>query len=377
MCRSVVYFAESAAFGGAEQVLLTLLAGLDRRCWRPVLVHHEEPSLAPLLERADRLGVKLRAVPRMQGKSTISGMSHLVGILRAEQAAVFHAHLNWPLACRYGLLAATLARVPAIVATEHLFVDIPWRRSIYLQRLICAGVDRYLAVSDEVARRLRQTLKIPARKIRVVHNGIPLVAFDRLTSRARRASLTGDAERPIVLTTARLAEQKGQGYLLEAAALVPEATFVLAGDGPDRAGLEARARDLGLTDRVLFLGHRHDVPDLLASCDLFVLPSLFEGHPLSILEAMAAGRPVIATAIGGTDEAVIHRQTGILIPPADSVALASAITAVLTDPVLARRLGEAGRARVRRKFAAEIMVRRVTDIYGELLAPTGAGCGRG
>jgi glycosyltransferase involved in cell wall biosynthesis len=303
-------------------------------------------------------------------------MAQLIGILRAEQAAVFHAHLNWPLACRYGLLAATLARVRAIVATEHLFLEIPWRRSIYLQRFICAGVDRYLAVSDEVARRLRQTLRFPARKIRVVHNGIPLAAFDRHTSRALRASLTGGVERPIVLTTARLAEQKGHRYLLEAAALVPEATFVLAGDGPDRAKLEALACDLGLTDRVLFLGHRHDVPDLLASCDLFVLPSLFEGHPLSILEAMAAGRPVIATAIGGTDEAVIQCQTGLLIPPADSAALASAITVVLNDPALARRLGEAGRARVRRNFAAEIMVRRVTDIYGELLGPAEAGCGR-
>jgi glycosyltransferase involved in cell wall biosynthesis len=177
----------------------------------------------------------------------------------------------------------------------------------------------------------------------------------------------GASERPIVLTLARLDRQKGLYYLLEAAALVPEAVFVLAGEGPEWPALEAQARALGLTKRVILLGYRDDVSDLLASCDVFVLPSLFEGLPLSVLEAMAAGKPVVATAIGGTDEAVVDGVTGLLVPPADPAALAKGIRMVLSDPVLSARLGAAGRARAHEQFSAEAMVRRVSDVYDELL----------
>lgn len=312
----------------------------------------------------------------MRGKQTPARVARFVVALRAARPDVFHAHLNWPLACRYGLVAAVLARVPAVVATEHLFREIPWRRSILVQQIISAGVDRYIAVCHEVARRLRQTLRFPARKVQVVRNGIPLAPFERPANPALRATLAGATGRPIVLTTARLNEQKGHGYLLTAAVLVPEATFVLAGDGPHRAMLEARARALGLESRVVFLGYRQDVPDLLASCDLFVLPSLFEGLPLSVLEAMAADRPVVATAVGGTDEAVIHGQTGLLVPPADPAALAAAIRTVLADPALAHRLAAAGKAQVHREFAVAGMVRRVTHIYDELLDSREGPCGR-
>jgi glycosyltransferase involved in cell wall biosynthesis len=171
----------------------------------------------------------------------------------------------------------------------------------------------------------------------------------------------------MVLTLARLDKQKGLHYLLEAAALIPEAMFVLAGEGPERPALEAQTRALGLNHRVVFLGYRDDVGDLLASCDLFVLPSLFEGLPLSVLEAMAAGKPVVATAIGGTDEAIVHGETGLLVHPADPVALARAIRTAVSDPVLSQRLGAAGRARAQQEFAAESMVRRITEIYDEIL----------
>jgi glycosyltransferase involved in cell wall biosynthesis len=177
--------------------------------------------------------------------------------------------------------------------------------------------------------------------------------------------LSKSVERPVVLTVARLDKQKGLDCLLEAAALVPEARFVLAGDGPERARLVAQAHALGLNDQVVFLGYRRDIPELLASCDLFVLPSLFEGLPLSILEAMAAGKPVIASAINGTDEAVFHGKTGLLVPPGDAAALSQAIRTLLFDPALAQRLVTAGRSQVQREFSVETMVQRVTDIYRE------------
>jgi glycosyltransferase involved in cell wall biosynthesis len=171
-----------------------------------------------------------------------------------------------------------------------------------------------------------------------------------------------------VLTAARLDSQKGHEYLLRAAAGVPEATFILAGDGPLRPRLEELARSLGLAERVLFLGHRDDVPALLASCDLFVLPSLYEGLPLSLLEAMASGRPAIATDVPGSNEVVHHAESGLLVPRADPLALADAIRRLLADPAAAERLARAGRARVDRDFSVERMVRGVEAVYDQLLA---------
>jgi glycosyltransferase involved in cell wall biosynthesis len=125
---------------------------------------------------------------------------------------------------------------------------------------------------------------------------------------------------------------------------------------------------LGLAERVRFLGHREDVPALLRSCDIFVLPSLFEGLPVAVLEAMGAGKPVVATAISGTDEAVVHGETGFLVAAGDPVGLAEAIRRLLADPSLALRFGMAGRARVERQFSSETMADRVSEMYGQLLA---------
>jgi glycosyltransferase involved in cell wall biosynthesis len=370
MTQTVVHYLDSDEFGGTEQAVLHILSGLDRRHWQPVLFHHPGPGIAPLLKGAEALNVKLCQVPRMQGKlSLVTRLPRFVQELRAEQPAVFHAHLNGPLACKDGLIAAALARVRAIVATAQLFVDVPLSYFRYVQqRFVATRVDRYIAVSQDVAERLAKTYRIPARKINVVHNGIPLSSFSGAASTALRAALTGSAGMPIVLTAARLAEQKGLGYLLKAAALVPEAMFVLAGEGPERAKLEAQAGELGVSKRVLFLGYRQDVPELLACCDLFVLPSLFEGLPLSILEAMAAGKPVVASSIGGNDEAVVHEETGLLVPLGDPAALAGAIHRVLSNSDLARRLGAAGKARVQDHFSAETMVRQVTHVYEEVLS---------
>jgi len=200
-----------------------------------------------------------------------------------------------------------------------------------------------------------------------VHNGISLAPFERGARGRLREGLAQGSDRPIVLTLARLAPQKGVEYLVEAAARVPDVLFVVAGDGPDREALERKAESCGVKERVLFLGHRQDVPELLESCDLFVLPSLYEGLPVSVLEAMASGRPVIATRIGGTDEAVEDDVNGLLVPPADPIALASAIRRLLADRSLAQRLSARARDRVRREFSSETVAAHTAAIYEELV----------
>src|SRR4029450_8153837 len=173
MIRTVAHFIESAEFGGNERTLLHIFACLDRRRWQPVLFYHPAPGLEPLLQGAEKLGVKLRPVRRMQGWQGLVRMPQFIRELRRERPSVFHAHLNWPMACKFGLISATLARIPAIVATEQLFVEyqFPLKSLVYaLQQVIASGVDRYIAVSQHVARRLRQTFALSAPKLCVVPN---------------------------------------------------------------------------------------------------------------------------------------------------------------------------------------------------------------
>lgn len=371
--RRVVYFTDAIAFGGAEQALLILLAGLDRHRWQPVLLYHPESALAPLVARARELGVALAPVPRWNGWGALWRVPGLATRLRQLRPAVFHANLWWPLACRQGIAAAAIARVPAIVATEHLFIDVPWRRSIAVQRLLSGAVGRYLAVSRSVATRLRTDLRIPPGKIRVIPNGVDAAQIARPFDPLLRATLTRGADRPVILTLARLNPQKGLRYLLEAAAQVPEACFVVAGEGDERAALEAGAAALGLDGRFRLLGQRDDVPELLASCDMVVLPSLFEGLPLAVLEGMAAGRPVVATDVDGVGEAISDGETGLLVPPAQPASLARAIRRLLADAELGVRLATAARARVRDHFSAEAMVAGVCETYEQLLTRAGRG----
>jgi glycosyltransferase involved in cell wall biosynthesis len=172
---------------------------------------------------------------------------------------------------------------------------------------------------------------------------------------------------PVVFTPARLHKQKGHAVLLKAATLVPNAMFVLAGDGPERQSLEALAQELGVASRVHFLGERADVPSLLARSDAFVLPSMYEGLPVSVLEAMAIGTPVVATAVGGTDEVVEHGVNGLLVPPGNPERLADEISRVIGNTSLAASLSEGGKRRVREYFSSQSMLGGVLDVYKEVL----------
>lgn len=364
MTQTIVYFVDSAVFGGSEQVLLHLLTHLDRARWHPVLFHHPEKGLESFLKRARELDVKIRTVPRMQGPAAIPSFYPFLYNLRGEQPTIFHAHLSWLLSCKFGLLAAAMARIPAVIATLHQFLTPPWKPNIYWQqRLVTSNVHLYTAVSQAVAQQLSQSFQVPSCKIRVIYNGVPVASHGDTTVQGPHKG----SKRPIVLTVARLDAQKGHKFLLEAIPQIPDAHFLLAGSGTEQEGLEARARDLGISTRISFLGYRSDIPTLLASCDVFVLPSLYEGFPLSILEAMAAGRPVVATAVGGTPEAIIDGVTGYLVPPGDSNSLAGAICNVLSNPKLAHAMGWAGRERVQASFSVDVMADRYGQIYEELV----------
>jgi glycosyltransferase involved in cell wall biosynthesis len=368
----VVHFVDSEFFGGTEQAILTLFEGLDSSRWELVLAHYPCPELAPLVAGAGALGVETWAVPRMPpGGEGLRRLAPFALELRRRHAAIVHLHLTWPLGCQYALLGAVFARVPAVVATVQLSFELALSRRVMVQqRLLTHGVDHYFAVSDSVRRHLVHDLHWAPGKIEVLPNSVagPPPAPPPASTAALREEITGDRATPLVLVPARLHEQKGHRYLLPAIPDVPRAHFALAGEGPERGALQGMVRELDIESRVSFLGHRDDMPDLLAAADIVVLPSLFEGLPISLLEAMAAGKPVIATRIGGTDELVTSGHDGVLVEPKNSDALAGAISALLADPGRAQELGASAARTVAERFSATAMCKRVAEVYGELAA---------
>lgn len=367
MARSIFFYTDSRILGGAERAMFMLLDGLDRERWEPTLLLDRAPGTEVLAARAEELDVAVREIaPMPLGLAGARHVPELVRLLRRERPAVFHAHLSWPLAAKWALAGAVLAGVPAILATVQLIPEFELERSSALQmRAIGRGVDRYIAVSAAMARELAGRFRWPAEKIEVVYNAVELDRFGVAASPSLREELAGG--RPLVLTSARLDEQKGHPDLLAAAAQVPEAVFAMAGEGDERAALEALAARLGVADRALFLGNRSDIPELLAACDVFALPSLYEGSSLAVLEAMAAGRAIVTSRIEGTDELIEDGVSGLLVPPRNPAALAAALRTLLGDPGLRQRLGAAARARAVAEFSPGGTAARVAELYEEAL----------
>jgi glycosyltransferase involved in cell wall biosynthesis len=230
-------------------------------------------------------------------------------------------------------------------------------------------VDRYVAVSRASRDRLVSYLGVPPASLTVVPNAVELERFAAAAEPGRRGVREQwgiPPEAPVLGVLARLSPQKGLTYLLSALTAImarhPDVYALVVGEGHLRPELEAQAKALGVEGRFLMVGYRQNVVDYLRASDVFVLPSLFEGMPLSILEAMGAGLPVIATAVDGTPEVVVDGETGLLVPPADPDALAGAVNRLLGDREFAARLGRQGRARAD-LFSERSLLDRLGAVY--------------
>lgn len=245
-----------------------------------------------------------------------------------------------------------------------------------LQRATAPLADAFTAVSARTLEFAVEREGVDRLRAEVIANGIDLAGFAASPDRAAaRKALDLPDDAFVFGTIGRLHEQKGHTHLLEAAARIaaaqPKAVFLIAGYGPLEGELKARAEKLGLRDRVRFLGYRTDVAALLAAMDVFVLPSLWEGMSNAVLEAMAAGRPVIATAVDGNVDQVVDGETGLLVPPADAEALAEAMARLARDPQVARDMGRRGRERAERDFSLTRMTEAYVALYRKLLKERG------
>jgi glycosyltransferase involved in cell wall biosynthesis len=247
----------------------------------------------------------------------------------------------------------------------------------HVQKWVCSLADHVL-VNAVAVRTVLEAQGYDPSRISVIHNGIDLTRFRQFTETEGRTTVTAGA--PLVAVFARLNRLKGIEYFLQAAATVARrfdtVRFLVVGDSISetyRAELEAFAKTLGLEHRVTFAGFRDDVPDLLSTVTVSVLPSLSEGLSNVVLEGMAAGVPVVATSVGGTPEMIDHGVTGLLVPPHDAASMADAITALLADPALARTIGRAGQQKVTQQFSLESTVAQTEHLYERLLRSSPGG----
>ena len=296
----------------------------------------------------------------------------LAARLAALSVDVVHTHN--PLALSYGAPAARLARVPRVVHTKHGANPSERRRTVGARRLLARLCDAFVAVSPETAEVARVLDRVREPRLVTIANGIDVGAFARdPAARARVRAELGVGDACLVGTVARLAPEKNHVGLVAAMAplLGPSVHLAIVGDGPERAAIE-RAIAPALRPFVHLTGARHDVPALLSAFDLFALSSTTEGLPLAVPEAMAAGLPVVATAVGGLPSVLREGITGLLVPAGDEAALGRALGALIADPARRERLGRAARD----DAAARFSLARVVDAYEALYAASTRGASR-
>ena len=360
--RRIAMMLESDGPGGAEYVLIQLSEELRRR-------GHTVIPVGP-----DRGLGWLDRVLREKGFETekfslrraldLNCLRGLVRTLRRTRADLVHSH-EFTMAV-YGAAAARIVGIPYVITMHGAQTVLnAWRRRAALSWAFRRSLAT-VGVSDDTSTYMQHTLKLPPGIITTVRNGIPVRPGVGDPVRAELALAPAEV---LLVAVGNLVPRKGHRVLLEALAPLnvpdlPPWRLAIAGRGRQKEPLQQLATELGITTRVHLLGHRDDVPNLLAAADVFVMPSLWEGLPLAILEAMFAGKPVVASAISGIPEAIQSGVQGLLVPGGDAPALTRALRELLTDPARRAALGAAGR----RRAEAEFTIEHMTDAYERLYA---------
>jgi glycosyltransferase involved in cell wall biosynthesis len=375
----ILYVIGTLDVGGTERQLVELVTRLDRARFDPVVL-----CLASGDELVDRLrnaGVRVEIIGlRKPAKRTGPLVGHVLDIpgrvarffrnVRVERPDIVHGMLFW--AYTFAAFAARLAHVPVVIASRRSLSNFKRgkRHYVWLERAANGMTDLFVANSMAVKNDVLSSEGVAPGRVRVIYNGIDPALYESLPREALRDALVPGAGSRVAIVVANFISYKGHPVFLEAWRRVldawPDAVALLVGDGPTRTECEALAARLSLGESVRFLGTRHDVANLLGVSAIAVHPSFEEGFSNAILEAMAAGLPLVATAVGGNAEAVEEGVNGHLIPPRDPRAMFEAIADLFGDPARARRMGDAGRRRIVERFSMSVTVREYESLYEEL-----------
>ena len=357
---------------GAEEVAVGLFRGLDPERFRTYLI-----CPPPLLEAFGEAEPNERVLGLdLQNPWQFPQNREFMRFLRKERIDILNAHMTRAAMATVPL--ARWARVPVVVQTSHGREG--WRQSrgpmqYWVDRRLAAMTDITIAVSEATKRYLVTEKKLTPEKIVVIPNGRNMngAPLDPSAAQKLRDELGIGQDHAVLGVFGRLEPQKGHRFFLEAmpaiAAHAGPATALLVGDGSLRPALEEQTRALGLTGRIIFTGHRHDALQIMAACDLIVLPSLYEGMPLVPIEAASLGKAVVATAVDGTREVIEDGVTGLLVPHSSPSQTAEAVTRLILNPDLRRTLGENARKRAQEHFSQERHLRETAACYELLHGP--------
>jgi len=368
---TICYLIHQLEMGGTETHLVEVVRHLDRSRFVPVVCCLHRPGR--LAKQVEAMGVPVVSlgIGRIYEPGALRAARRFQELLRGYRIQLLHTYLVS--ANVYGTLVGRLARVPLIVTSRRdMGFSRTWRLALLERWLVNGLADRIVTVCEGVRRRATREFGVEPEKVVTIPNGIdPMAWFPRPPDPALREACGIAADDRVVGIVSVLTPVKGHRYFLEAAMRVawdrPAVKFLVVGDGPLRTDCERLARELGIGDRVIFAGSQPDTAPYLALMDVVVCSSLSEGMSMSLLEAMAMAKPVVATRVGGNPEVVADGATAILVPARDGLALAKQILRLLDEPETARRMGQAGRARVEREFDVRAMVRRMEDLYTALL----------
>lgn len=363
--KTILYLSTSSGPGGAERVISNLAASLDPERYRAILCLFRPGWIQ---ERSEDRGIRTFIIPT-HGMTDWRWALQFKRLLRQERVDLIHAHEFD--ANVQGTFVAALSGIP-LVATVH-GKNYFWER--FRRRLAYRWVSRratMVAVSENLKQFIVEKAGASPDRVKVLYNGVDVLPHcGRADVDVCRKELSLPENDQIVGVVGNLYPVKGHQYLIDGIPAVltkcPNTSFVFAGRGQLETELKEQVHRLGLDSRVYFLGLRQDIPRILAMLDVFVLPSLSEGLSMAILEAMIAGKPVVATRVGGNPELVLDGETGFLVPPRDGKALASSLVTLLTNRQQADLFGEKGKRRAEGQFSLKTMVRAYQSLYDECL----------
>lgn len=353
--------------GGAEEMVLNLVRHLPERFEPAVCCIHKA---GPIGEEIQKTGVPFTVLGLNPGVRRPWDLFRIQSYLSTTKPEIVHTFLLT--GSLYGRLAAILAKVPVVIGTEVNIYERKRPHHALAERLLMGGTNRVVASAESVRDFYVKQVGADPAKVDVIYNAVDWSQLTpTMTRDEMRAAIGVPRGAKVAGIIARLTEQKAHRYLFDALASTPalsELHLIVVGDGELRDDLEARVDAAALSGRVHFLGARRDLGNIMTAIDLFVMPSLWEGLPLSMVLAMGAGLPVVATRIAGIPEVVQDSHSGLLVPPADSAALGTAIARIVSDPEFGRMLGAAARAFVLPRFGVDGYVQSVTALYDRLLA---------
>lgn len=363
--KKILFYTDTPLYGGAEKQMQILAEQLDNS-YQPIFLIRQTPELAIWATELQKKGFITYLCPSKSKHSLINWL-YLSRIIRKEKPALLHAHIWNPMACKYVFLSKQFSKIPLVI-TEHDPFRLGFIKSLY-KRWAIRQADQIITVSKANQKLLSDLYPLVKEKIFTVHNGISLktnlISNDQ-KKRIRKELFKASEHNQILLSVGTLHPRKGFKYLIKAFQKVhhknPSTRLIIAGEGPERPILEKLISNLGLVNKILLLGQRNNINQLMQSADLFILPSLKEAFGLVIIEAFSAGLPVIATEVGGIPEIIVNQKNGLLIKPGNKFAIEKAIEKLLRHSQLAQTLAKNAKITLK-EFSADKMAQETEKIY--------------